>query len=146
MGVCFSLDTGEDEVDESKLHFLHGQLRVHVQRAADLPDTDTVFFNIDGKDVTDPYVTASLGQARLFCSKYIANDLNPTWDEVFRVPVCHHANEVKIDVKDKEHVGNQHIASCSVPVETIIGGEEVEDWFELTNGDKGQGKIYLSIK
>ena len=102
--------------------------------------------NIDGKDVTDPYVMASLGEARLFCSKYIPNDLNPTWDEVFKVPVCHHANVVKIDVKDKEHVGNQHIASCRIEVETLLGGEAIEEWFELTNGDKGQGRIYLTVQ
>ena len=35
-----------------KKMFLHGQLKIHVIKAYDLPDTDTAFFNIDGKDVT----------------------------------------------------------------------------------------------
>ena len=46
--------------------FFHGNLRIHVISAEDLPDTDTAFFNIDGKDVTDPYVTGDLGYARIF--------------------------------------------------------------------------------
>jgi hypothetical protein len=46
--------------------FFHGKIRIHVISAEDLPDTDTAFFNIDGKDVTDPYVTGDLGYARIF--------------------------------------------------------------------------------
>jgi hypothetical protein len=63
----------DDENDESKMSFFHGKLRIHVISAEDLPDTDTAFFNIDGKDVTDPYVTGDLGYARIFkvlTSKY----------------------------------------------------------------------------
>jgi hypothetical protein len=66
--------TAEDEVDEAALPFLHGRLQVRVLEAQDLPDTDTVFFNVDGKDVTDPYVTAKLGKAKLFTSSYIRNE------------------------------------------------------------------------
>ena len=40
-------------------------MRVHIIAAENLPDTDTAFFNIDGKDVTDPYVTGDLGFARI---------------------------------------------------------------------------------
>ena len=75
---CVSADT----LDEANIHFLHGRLRVHVIAAQDLPDTDTAFFNIDRGDKTDPYVTGDLGTARLFKTKYIKNELNPTWNEV----------------------------------------------------------------
>lgn len=112
--VSSSSVSGDDEVDESKLTFLHGRLVVHVIAAEDLPDTDTAFFNIDGKDVTDPYVVGSLGPARLFKTKYIANELNPNWDERFDILLCHHASSLNIDVKDKEHVGDTFIASCKI--------------------------------
>ena len=46
--------------------FLHGRIRVLVDRAEGLPDTDTAFWNIDAKDFTDPYVTGDLGEARIF--------------------------------------------------------------------------------
>ncbi len=112
---CFLKLAGEeDEVDESKMQFLHGLLRAHIIAAEDLPDTDTVFFNIDGKDVTDPYVVGELGHARLFKTKYIPNELNPNWDETFNVYVCHNANALRLSVKDKEHVGATWIASCNI--------------------------------
>ena len=40
-----------DEGDGKKM-FLHGLMKIHVISASDLPDCDTAFFNIDGKDVT----------------------------------------------------------------------------------------------
>ncbi|QQP35471.1 Uncharacterized protein FKW44_023705, partial [Caligus rogercresseyi] len=41
-----------------------------------LPDTDTAFFNIDRKDKTDAY-------SKIFKTKYVANSLNPRWNESF---------------------------------------------------------------
>ena len=52
----------------SLLHLLtlvssqHGDLRVHVIAARDLPDTDNTFFNISRGDWTDPFVTVFLDQ------------------------------------------------------------------------------------
>ncbi len=111
--MIFFADDKED-VDESEMQFLHGVLHVHIISAEDLPDTDTAFFNIDGKDVTDPYVVGKLGRARLFKTRYIPNELNPNWDEKFNVLVCHSANTLRINVKDKEHVGSKYIASCDI--------------------------------
>ena len=78
-------------VDYSKMAFLHGRIRIFVDRAEGLPDTDTAFWNIDRKDFTDPYVTGDLGEARIFKTRYILNDLNPVWEQTFNVHVCHHA-------------------------------------------------------
>ena len=83
---------GEIEVvDYSKMAFLHGRIRIFVDKAEGLPDTDTAFWNIDRKDFTDPYVTGDLGEARIFKTRYILNDLNPVWEQTFNVHVCHHA-------------------------------------------------------
>ena len=38
-----------------------------------------------GKDKTDPFVSGSLGAARIFKTRVIDNDLNPVWDETFSV-------------------------------------------------------------
>ena len=99
------------------MQFLHGTIRAHIIAAEGLPDWDTAFFNIDGKDTTDAYVCGELGHARLFKTKYVPNELNPTWDEVFNVYVCHHANTLRIHVKDKEHIGASWIASCDIRLE-----------------------------
>lgn len=133
-------------MDESKLIFLHGRIHIHIDRAEDLPDTDTVFFNIDGKDITDPYVTGTLSTARIFKTKFVLNELNPVWDESFDVWVCHHANSVKIDVKDKEHVGATFIATCSVRCKELLSGNLIEGWFDLQNGDKDQGRLKMSLQ
>ena len=133
-------------MDESKLHFLHGKLRIHVMQAENLPDTDTCLWNIQGKDLTDPYVTGQLGSARMFKSKYISNDLNPVWDEVFNLYVCHHANTLKISVRDKEHIGDTYIASCTIRVADIVSGNIVDGWFDLIRGEKIRGRIQLSVQ
>jgi hypothetical protein len=75
--ICVTSPTcsaGDHDEHESHL-LLHGRLYIKVIAAKDLPDTDTAFFNIDKKDKTDPYVSADLGSARLFKTRYIANDL-----------------------------------------------------------------------
>ena len=40
----------------------HGDLRIHVKEAKDLPDTDNFAFNISRGDLTDPFVTIFLDQ------------------------------------------------------------------------------------
>ena len=62
------------------------------------------FFNIDPNDLTDPFVTATLGAACIFKTRVINNDLNPKWDETFSVDVCHHANHLRLSVRDKENI------------------------------------------
>ena len=42
----------------------HGDLRVHVKEARDLPDTDNFAFNISRGDWTDPFVTVFLDQVQ----------------------------------------------------------------------------------
>ena len=101
----YSLFDLEFEFDDSQLTFLHGRLDVTLISAQDLPDTDKFLFNVIGKDLTDPYVEAYLGNARIFKSRYVKNELNPAWDESFNVYVCHHATSLVFKVKDKEQIG-----------------------------------------
>ena len=133
-------------MDESRLTFFHGRIRIHIIAAEDLPDTDTAFFNIDGKDVTDPYVTGDFGYARLFKTRYIANDLNPQFDEIFNVYVCHHASSLAIRVKDKEHVGASFLGSTLIRGEDLINGDPIEGWFDLMNSGENVGRINLSVQ
>ena len=41
------------------------------------------------QDVTDPFVDVRLGNARIAKTSVIDNDLNPVWNEKFRIEVCH---------------------------------------------------------
>ena len=137
---------GEDELDESHMTFFHGRLKVHVKEAQGLPDTDTAFFNIDGDDYTDAYVTGDLGEARLFKTRYIPNDLNPTWDESFDVYVCHHATSFTIKVKDKEHIGATFIAATVIRASELVTGQVIDGWFDLLNGDSNVGRLNVSVQ
>ena len=40
------------------------------------------------QDVTDPFVDVRLGNARIAKTSVIDNDLNPVWNEKFRIEVC----------------------------------------------------------
>ena len=126
--------------------FLHGKLWVKVGAAENLPDTDTCFFNIDADDYTDPFVVGMLGTAKIFKTRHINNTLNPVWNEEFDVYVCHKASSLDINVKDKEHVSDDHVASCSIDHSRIIGGETISDWFILYSKGQEMGKISLEIK
>ena len=87
---------------EEETNFLHGTLKIHVIAARDLPDTDNTFFNINRGDWTDPYVAVYLDQTQLCKTAYLHNSLDPVWDEIFSIPVCHHANSIKVKVLDRE--------------------------------------------
>jgi len=136
-----------DEGDGKKM-FLHGLMKIHVISASDLPDCDTAFFNIDGKDVTDPYVNVFLGEARLAKTRYMNNDLNPCWDEKFTVDVCHRSASMTFDVKDKDHVGGAFVGSVMIQTEDLMSGEVFETTQDLVDaqGEPIQGSLTFSVQ
>ena len=142
--IFFHLPAGDDG-DQDKV-LLHGKLWVKVIAAENLPDTDTVLFNVDADDYTDPYVVGNLGTARIFKTRYIKNELNPVWNEEFDLDVCHRASNLEINVRDKEHIGDTHVATCAIALSRIIEGETISDWFTLYKKEKERGKINLEIK
>ena len=76
---------------------LHGTLEFHAIAARDLPDTDNFnFFNRGDK--TDPYLAIDLCDTKLLKTKVIHDNLNPEWDEKFKVAVCHQTDTVRIKV------------------------------------------------
>ena len=66
--------------------------------------------------------------------------------KVFNIYVCHHANNLAIRVKDKEHIGATYIASCNISSDELIKGEPIEGWFDLLNGNEQLGRINLSVQ
>ena len=72
--------------DESDVVFLHGQFLLCIFSAKNLPDMDSWIAKLyDKNDVTDPFVDVWLGNARLVKSSIIFNDLNPEWNESYRL-------------------------------------------------------------
>ena len=126
--------------------FFHGKFKVSIIEAEGLPDTDSSFFNLIGKDVTDPYVIGELGNARLFKTRYIDNSLNPNWNEDFVVPVCHNASNFNVKVMDKDHLSSDFIAQVSIRAEDLESGDVIEGWFDLFQGEESLGRINLSVQ
>ena len=72
--------------DEADVVFLHGQFLLCIFSAKNLPDMDSWIAKLyDKNDVTDPFVDVWLGNARLVKSSIIFNDLNPEWNESYRL-------------------------------------------------------------
>ena len=76
--------------------------------------------------MTDSYVDVHLGKARLVRTSVIDNDLNPKFNEDFRVEVCHFANELTFDIKDKDHAYSEFIGSVNIATATLLNGNPVE--------------------
>ena len=82
----------------SEVPLLQGTLIFIAKEAKDLPDTDNVFFNISRGDLTDPFLQVSIGSAAPIKTSVKLNNLNPVWNEEFSIPVCHHADIIKVKV------------------------------------------------
>ena len=134
--------------DEDCLPFLHGTLKIHVIEAADLPDTDNAFFNIDRGDYTDPFVIISLGETQILKTAYIPNNLEPRWNEKFSIPVCHRASCLKVMVRDREHIGDQVVGTCLIATEDLLHGEPIEGWYDIIVGANGEthGSIHIMLQ
>ena len=129
-------------------YFFHGKLNVHVIEARNLPDRDRAFFNIFGKDVTDPFVVCEVGPTCILKTKYINNDLDPKWDEKFDIDLCHHASVLIFKVQDKDHIGADLVGQLSITAEELASGGAITDKFELTtaDGENIDAQLSLSIQ
>ena len=149
--------------------FLHGYLEISVFEARDLPDMEGNFnylfktivgmyyltsLNllgwvsklVDKGDVTDSYVDVHLGKARLVRTRVIDNDLNPKFNEDYRVEVCHFANELTFDIKDKDHAYSELIGNVKIATATLLNGDPVEGWFNITKrSGRSKGQIKLKV-
>ncbi|KAA0201860.1 hypothetical protein HAZT_HAZT008133 [Hyalella azteca] len=122
---------------------LRGFLYITLNEARDLPDCDTAFFNIDGKDTSDPFAQVKIGTNVICKTAYINNNVNPRWQESYRIPVCHEVEFFKVMVMDKDHVGAGKIGEYEVRVEDLMGGDEISGWYPLSGCD---GKVNFSMR
>jgi len=112
--------------------FLHGHLNVAVLSARDLPDMESWLSKlVDKKDVTDAFVDVRLGAAKLVKTSIVSNSLNPVWNEEFRVEVCHFAEELVFEVKDKDHMQAEFIGLVAVPCQSLLAGDVTEGFFPI---------------
>ena len=77
-------------------------------------------------DVTDAFIDISIGNAKLIKSTVINNDLNPIWNEFYRVEVCHVGSSIKFTVRDKDHTHSEYIGSVDISLSTLVREETVD--------------------
>jgi len=124
--------------------FLHGYLIIKIIEARDIPDMENWYSKIvNKKDVTDPFVDVKLGKARIAKTAIIDNDLNPVWNETFKVEVCHKSNFLIFDVRDKDHAYTEEIGQVEILTQHLLNGQPIEDWFEIKKGSKSNGELHL---
>ena len=128
--------------------FLHGHLFIDVISAKDLPNMESwVAQLVDSKDVTDAFVDVKLGKAKLAKTSVILNDLDPVWNEMFRLEVCHWSKELLFQVRDKDHAYAEYIGDVRIPVQDILESGLVEGEFPiLTESAKERGTLVLRIQ
>jgi len=126
--------------------FLHGFLIIKVIEARDLPDMENWYSKIvDKKDVTDPFVDVKLGKARIAKTAIIDNDMNPVWNETFKIEVCHKSNFLIFDVRDKDHAYTEEIGKVEILTQHLLNGQTIDDWFEIKKGSKSNGHLHLYL-
>lgn len=135
--------------------FLHGDLDLLIIEAKSLPNLDLssetlrkciTMGNIctppfvkglkthsgNHKMITsDPYVSICLAGATIAQTRVISNCENPMWDEHFLVPVAHPAQKLEFLVKDNDLLGAELIGVVDIPVQKLLSGNTINDWFPI---------------
>ncbi len=128
--------------------FFHGTLILDIKEARNLPDMESVIAKmVDKKDVTDAYVDVLLGKCPVAKTRIINNDLNPVWNEDYRIECCHWADELIFKVADKDHAYAEFIGSVVIPTATLFAHEIKDEWMPIKKkSGSHKGDIRLSIK
>ena len=120
--------------------FLHGCLLIEIRSARNLPDMDSWLSKlVDKNDVTDPFIDVSIGKAKLIKTSVIMNDLNPVWNETYRIEACHFGEFLTFEVKDKDHMNSEYIGSTNISLSSLLSGETKQGWFPII---KSNGVAY----
>lgn len=154
--------------------FLHGDLDLLIIEAKSLPNLDLSTEAVrkcitmgnmctppfvkglkthSGKDkiiTSDPYVSICLAGATIAQTRVIPNCENPLWDEHFVVPVAHPVQKVEFLVKDNDILGAELIGVVEIPVQKLLSGNNINDWFPIIgqygNCLKPYPELHISIQ
>lgn len=145
---------GEKDSDSfTDMVFLHGVVDIHIQKAEKLPNLDSSILSLSKKDVSDPFVVVEVNDIdgepwKVATTHVIDNNLNPQWDETFKIDICHEVSKVTFTVRDKDFLSSEMIGFLEFPVEEITSGSPPNGTFDLwrnNNKSKKAGTITLSM-
>lgn len=130
--------------------FVHGNIILTIKSAENLPNLDMTLLNKQNK--SDPYVTASLVNAeneewKIACTKCIEDDLNPEWNETFKVPVCHEVKFLLLKVYDQDIATSEKFGSVSIPIGDIINTNFIDESFKMVGRKLSHNsRLNVSVK
>ena len=157
-GANTVIDKGKERYDLNFRHgkqiILHGTLFIEILAATDLPDMDNLFgikgLKLNKNDVTDAYVEVKLGNACLARTNVINNELNPKWNESYRIDVCHTDDYLSFCVLDKDDLSSEEIGSVEFKIEDLLDGEKKErkEGYSILKKRhvRSRGKLFLMVK
>ncbi|KAF7848678.1 hypothetical protein BT93_L1749 [Corymbia citriodora subsp. variegata] len=102
-----------------------------------------------GKGGAKLYATIDLGKARVGRTRIIENESsNPRWYESFHIYCAHMASDVIFNIKDDKPIGATLIGRAYVPVDELLGGEELDSWVEIMDKNRNPigSKIHVKLQ
>ncbi|AQK90519.1 phospholipase D2 [Zea mays] len=103
-----------------------------------------------GKGTTKIYATVDLEKARVGRTRMVSNEpVNPRWYESFHIYCAHMAADVVFTVKIDNPIGASLIGRAYLPVEDILGGDEIDKWLEICDEKRepiGDSKIHVKLQ
>ncbi|XP_044497023.1 phospholipase D alpha 1-like isoform X3 [Mangifera indica] len=102
-----------------------------------------------GKGESKLYASIDLEKARVGRTRILADPAsNPRWYESFHIYCAHMASNVIFTVKDDNPLGATLIGRAYVPVEELLGGQEIDKWVEILDEDRNpiESKIHVKLQ
>uniref|UniRef100_A0A7S2SC01 phospholipase D n=1 Tax=Mucochytrium quahogii TaxID=96639 RepID=A0A7S2SC01_9STRA len=124
---------------------LHGRLEVFIQKAYKLVNKDGLGGCMPGASgpqcgllgLSDPMCKLIIADDAVVRSSVKSNTLNPKWNELFSVDVCHDANRVTLRIVDVDDISEQFLGQVSFSAEQVLkqaqGASGVQGEFPLTD-------------
>ena len=129
---------------------LHGVLHIRIISASNLPNADRqskLKDSLNIKDVSDPYVIVCLDAFRVVKTSTIDNDLNPVWNETFRVDVGARTSYIFVKVYDKDIIGSDdYLGSITFPSQRLINDGCIKGNFYLLAKDSKPNGAMLKME
>ncbi len=80
-------------------------------------------------------------------SSVILNNLNPQWNEDYRLEVCHFGEALVFEVRDKDHAYAEFIGSVEISTQALLNGEIKEGWFPIKKkSGSHRGQLNLRVQ
>lgn len=98
---------------------------------------------------SDPYVILMCERQKIE-TKYVTNDLNPVWNEVFTFQIEHGNDDLKVIVMDHDNIGTDDFeGQVSIPLKFLRDQMKHDQFFDLQGPKPNmqwQGRIHLGLQ